>query len=428
VDTGAVSITAIVASPTGDDGALGVPSAPFRTMSHALSVGQSGDTLQLQPGTFGSSAETFPASEDAGAYACNIHDGLLIAGLDDAGANPQLLDEGDGGGVAPLVPCGSTTLSNLDVQGFAYGIVVTHGSVTLQNVHQAGAANDGVYVSGSNALLTLSTAVGSNAHSTFQQNGGAGLHLVNHASLTAGGFDVTGNAGDGLDVEDGLTTSVRFAHLDQNQGAGLRVSGNTLLNVGPTVEINANGHGLVLQDLARVATVDGTFAEQNVGDGIAVLGRSAGLTLTNSFVDANFAGLHVETDGGTVGAVNTTLVTNQRGLLVRGAPTSVNLNAVSAGSDTVQGNQVNVDVDVPATTLVTLRGVVFDGTDGGAFPDAETSGGERRPWVMPAATDDGGLLMIDANGLTQSPLMWDPDAGEGPFNYLLWDGGGHIQF
>ncbi|MBS2027181.1 MAG: right-handed parallel beta-helix repeat-containing protein [Deltaproteobacteria bacterium] len=428
VDTGAITFTPIVVSPSGDDTAPGVPSAPYKTITQALTVAQSGDTVQLMAGTFGSSAEAFPSGSTPASYTCNVKDGVTLAGVATDAGNPLILDEVDGGSAtaSPIVPCGSMSLSDVDVQGFGYGAVVIHGSMDISNMHQSGAAQDGLYASGVNALLSIATNSGAAQHSSFLNNGASGLHVLSQATLTAGGFDATGNAQEGVRVEGGSSSSVRFARLDQNVAAGAYFSGNVLVNMGPSVEANGNGQGVVFFNVTRTSAMDGVTIEGNTGDGLAVLGNSGGVNVTNSFVDTNLAGLHIDTDGGAVSVGTTNFVVNTRGVLVRGNPTSVNLNATGSGSNTVRGNQVNLDVDVTASALVSMRGVVFDGTDGGAFPDASPSGGETWGWTYPPG--DAGIQYISSTGLSLAPLEWDPDAGEGPFNYLLWDGGGSIQF
>jgi len=434
VETGAVTITPIVVAPTGDDTAPGVPSAPFKTLTQAFTVAQSdatstlGDTVQLMPGSFGSSAETFPSAATPAGLVCNVKDGVTLAGVTTDAGNPLILDDADGGSAtaSPIVPCGSMTLSDVDVQGFGYGSVVLSGSLSISNMHQSGAAQDGIYVSGSNALVSIATNSGAQQHSSFNGNGASGLHVLAGGTLTAGGFDAMNNAEEGVRIEGADSSSLRFARLDGNAAAGAFFSGDVLVNIGPSVEASSNGQGIVFFNVTRTAAMDGVTIEGNTGDGLFVFGTSNGLNVTNSFVDTNFSGLHVDLTSGAVSVGTTSFVVNNRGLLVRGQPTSVNLNATGSGSNTVRGNLVNLDVDVSASALVSMRGVVFDGTDGGAaFPDASPSGGETWGWTYPA---DGGIQYISSTGQSLAPLEWDPDAGEGPFNYLLWDGGGSIQF
>lgn len=440
---GGLAVTPIVVATSGDDTAAGVPSAPYRTLSMALtvagSVAGSGDTVLLMPGTYGSDVESFPTSPDIARYTCNAPADILVTGTTDGGANPLLATVGDAGLEAAIVPCGNLDLANVDLQGFTYGLVATQtGALKLANVHESGAQNDGLYASGSGVVVGISSPTGLNLRTSFEQNGGAGIHLANGATLIANKLDARQNGGAGLDIAGALSCSLQFTKLDQNGGAGLYATGNSQLSLGPNVEAVGNHDGLVLQDVSARVTMTGVLAESNANDGVAALGLTNNVSITDQFIDGNLVGLHVDSSpdaGASITVQNTTgnvagLVANGRGLLVNGAPASVVLNALASGPITIQNNQVNVEVAVAPGSLVSLRGAVFNGNDGGpAYPDAYASGGERVPWVLDGGAADGGnLVYIDSSGLTQLPLEWDPDAGEGPFNYLLHADAGQIQF
>jgi hypothetical protein len=126
-----VEVTAITSGPSGeDDGGRGTPSAPFRTMTHALGVAEAGDTVQLLAGSYSVDAgERWLISLNA---PFNVRNGVTLRG-----AGPEqttLVGPNVAQSIGVHLQSGGV-VTDLGIRGFEYGVVARgDGGVKIANV------------------------------------------------------------------------------------------------------------------------------------------------------------------------------------------------------------------------------------------------------------------------------------------------------
>ncbi len=273
----------------GDDAAAGTQEAPFKTLTYALSVSSSLDTLIVQPGTYGTaSGETFPLN----VYGQTLMSakGADVTILQGDGANEIMIAEGLGDG---------DSVSGFTFTGGAGGpgsglnckltVTAPEGWPSIVNNAFVGNASD----AGGGALNLMSVMsevcspriannqfVGNSAAATF--DGGA-VQVLNKVSATF----------EGNFFEDN-TASTGGAILAATQDATLTVTGNrfvdnTATSSGGAIQMSLSG--------GQVHLIEGnTFSGNSASDGGALwmYGVMAGVS-GNDFEDSSSVG-----DGGNV--------------------------------------------------------------------------------------------------------------------------------
>ena len=285
----ALTVTPITSGPAGSDATgAGTPDRPFRSMTHALSVAQSGDTVRLLNGSYdAANGERWPI-EAAGMVRANVPSGVQVHGESTAGvvlsgsgqsrSNVELgLAFSDGGGAKTLT-----------VRGFGAGVVVYDGAVSLDEVlavanvtgfnAQGGAttarglettANEyGLWLVGSARLDVL----GGSSHDNTEL--GIGSLGQNSVTLNLADFEVFenpfgmlisgqsqvrlervkihSNRGDGLSATGAVTLHLVNTELFQNVNAGLRFGGERLTVRSTKIHDNKGSGAVIHSDPKRV--------------------------------------------------------------------------------------------------------------------------------------------------------------------------------
>jgi hypothetical protein len=330
----ALVVTAVTAGPGGkDDEGRGTTDAPVRTLTKALTLAQTGDTVRLLDGTYDAAhGEQWPLVESDAPSP--IPAGVRIEGQSRAGA--VLQGSGPLASAMGLYFAGDGSVAQLTIRDFGYGVLVTAGSVALRSV------------------TVISTA--------------AGL-LVGGGALSATDCDVSGTS---LAVIAVSSTSVSLSGgIVHDNAAGIQVGdGSPELTVTRT-EITANDTGVFCGGSAA-AVLDGAKIHGNRSNGVQCVNDSQ-LTVTSSELAENAeAGIWFE--GRSLVIRGTRVRDNlQFGLYVAGAPTKVDLgNFLDPGNDDFHGNGPNgtsdqlLDVRTPRATLgdpnaFTLKGTQLNG-------------------------------------------------------------------
>ncbi|MBS2027362.1 MAG: DUF1565 domain-containing protein, partial [Deltaproteobacteria bacterium] len=400
-----ITVTPIAVAPTGSDANAGTTSAPLRTLTAAFAVASSHDLVTLPAGDYPASLESVPRladPTDAGSYPCNVPVDVALSGPSPT-TKARIFDDLDAGG-APLVLCGGNKVSNVEVDGFDVGIAVVgngDGFTTqeLDDIDITGARNAGLY-----------------------------------AQAFASGHDVTvESCGAGAVVAraSGMQCGLRLSNavFDDNLGCGIVIGPGCDVVLGGEVKRNgAASDGGLPGVLLKNGIFDPQAAvdiEDNVGDGIDAFGPNPELHSAGT-ISGNRNGIWYAADGGPSLQLMGTAITGNRevGLRLSGPVRSVVWgNTTEIDPQPIAGNRVNVQVDPDFHgTVEFVRTIHFDPNDGGAFPDADASGHERRNWSL------NGQLLIDDAGYTTGPFDWDAGAGEGPYNYRLLSDAGRIKF
>ena len=285
----ALRVTPITAGSQGNDATgAGTPDRPFRSMTHALSVARSGDTVRLLNGQYdAANGERWPIAA-AGLVRANVPSGVQVHGesaagvvLSGSGQSRSNLELGlafsDGGGAKTLT-----------VRGFGAGVTVYAGAVTLEGVlavanvvgfyAESGAttarrleidANEYGVALGGTARLDL---LGGSSH----DNTGFGIGVLGQdgVTLNLSDFEVFGNPigllvsgqsqvrlervnirdnrQDGLSASGGVTLQITDSQLSGNADAGLRFGGERLTVRGTTIHDNKGSGAVIESDPQRV--------------------------------------------------------------------------------------------------------------------------------------------------------------------------------
>jgi hypothetical protein len=266
----AIEISKITAAKTpglnpSDTSGLGTPNKPYLTLSKALSVAGTNDTVLLGAGTY-RAGETWPIGSIS-PVATNVPVGLTIEGQSsDRGA---VLLEGTGatGLQNALSLEGSGTIRNLTVQGFNSGIRLEAGSTSTRlgqlRIDNVAAIENrfGVLVFNAERLELSQSVFANNASKGLLTRGvsqvqlsqsqwsgnGLGIDLRNEGSQTSsailGQLSITLSSTDGIYVQD-VSLDLSNTRSAQNQGNGLFLAGRpgfVALRAGTLLEQNGFG-------------------------------------------------------------------------------------------------------------------------------------------------------------------------------------------
>ena len=334
VTAAALVVTAVTAGPGGDDDAgRGTTDTPLRTLTRALTLAQTGDTVRLLDGTYDAAhGEQWSAVESDAPSP--IPAGIRIEGQSRAGTvlqGPGQLSSGMG-----LYFTDDGSVAQLTIRDFGYGVLVTAGSVALRSV------------------TVIST---------------AGGLLVGGGALRAADCDVSGTSIAVIAVSS-ATVSLSGGSVHDN-AAGVQVGdGSPQLTLTGT-EVTANDMGVFCGGSAA-AVIDGAKIHGNRSHGVQCVNDSQ-LTVTSSELAEN-AEAGVWFEGRSLVIRGTRVHDNlQFGLYVAGAPAKVDLgNFLNPGNDDFHGNGPNgtsdqlLDVRTPRAALgdpnaFTLKGTQLNG-------------------------------------------------------------------
>jgi parallel beta helix pectate lyase-like protein len=265
---------------TDGDGGYGTPDAPFATLRRAGQSSESGDTIHLGAGQFGSIYDR--------RITCDTPSGLK-AGVSVEGESRDasvVFGSGDTGTCAFNLIGGNQTVSNLTITGFPEGIRVSNGGTR--------ALISEVLVTG------CDTGVMGQPASTFQLQD-AGL-TANGIGLLCDGCDVVvqegtiaGSTGNGIHltglngslVLSGSSVQNNAAALtnpgDELTGAGVLIDGNTGTAVIGSSVSNNGRTGVTVAGDSNTVTFDGGNLQANLGQyALLVKDPNAGIYLRNT--------------------------------------------------------------------------------------------------------------------------------------------------
>ena len=228
--------TIFVNSQTGSNTNNGSDSAPFKTITHALSVVNPNSIIKLAPGNYNSTnGEVFPIQLKLGVTiqgdASDRGQNVIIQGsglfLSKTSARQQITVLGnDGAGLLGV------TVSNLDPQG--YGLWIESSSPVVSDSTFTNNGHDGVsivgnsapilknnyfYNNGANGVTVYGTSRPDIRDSIFEKTG-FGINIAQNSAPRITGNRVTGNK-DGIVVQGNATPIFRSNVIDGNDRDGL---------------------------------------------------------------------------------------------------------------------------------------------------------------------------------------------------------------
>ena len=274
-----VEVTGITSGPIGDDGTgLGTRDDPFRSLTHALSIAQAGDTVQLLDGTYNvAGGEVWPQMIPADvtvrgeSRAGTILDGEL------AGAN----------GVALNL---NATLTDLSLTGFMTATGGSQPGAVIHNVRGFLNTNYGLVIGGAADYQV--------SDSRFDQNQ-TGVRVWVNAGLTMSGSSIDNNAGAGIDVANNAHLSDSGSSFADNL-VGLYVRQNASAELIGSQVTGSAWYGLWSRDSAAVTITDSAF-EQNLygvlthnSSELTMVGGSASHNIRDGFFFAHTSSVDLD--------------------------------------------------------------------------------------------------------------------------------------
>ena len=228
--------TIFVNPQTGRNTNNGSDNAPFKTLTHALSVVNPNSIIKLAPGNYNSTnGEVFPIQLKSGVTvqgeASDRGQNVIIQGsglfLSKTSARQQITVLGnDGAGLLGV------TVSNLDPQG--YGLWIESSSPVVSDSTFTNNGHDGVsivgnsapilknnyfYNNGANGITVYGTSRPDIRDSIFEKTG-FGINIAQNSAPRITGNRVTGNK-DGIVVQGNATPVFRSNVIDGNDRDGL---------------------------------------------------------------------------------------------------------------------------------------------------------------------------------------------------------------
>jgi chitodextrinase len=274
----AIEITKITAAKTpglnpSDTTGVGTPNRPFLTLTKALSVAASGDTVLLGAGTY----DVGEAWSKGGSFpnTTNVPTGVTIEGQSSDRGAVLLQGPGNDQSTDGLVFAGSASVLNLSLRGFRYALFLQVGSAGVRSgkllVSNVAAFDNfvGLWVGLAESLTVTESALRNNV---LNANSGWGMFAQGVARVEVSNTEVIGNY-----------TGMRLTNLTQPVSAEAVLSG---------VVLSENAmEGLRITSVST--DIASTRVDENTGAGIRIGGKPGFLAIRSGTVIENNSGIQL---------------------------------------------------------------------------------------------------------------------------------------
>jgi hypothetical protein len=375
---------------TGSDANPGTATKPLKTLTKALKLARSGDTVELAGGGYGpgASGDQFPQS------GLIVPAGVTIEGATDNGF-PTATLLGSGSGAALNLP-GSATIRNLfwGGQGFGVGLYAKQGTQTLSNLFMgtppgATATLDGLTLNGgivvrgtANATLSAGASGANTTGSTLFINGGTGMFAFEQAQLTMTGGEIDANRSAGVRARGQARFTMDGGRIVETAGAscpestGIELEDAAAATLTNSVQFRNLSEALTAHDAAKASLV-GARITKDYGPGCAGFPSvraqdSAALSLDGAAVQATGGDSHdvgISTSGHSTLALKNTVVSGHKGSgLEVGQETIPNANTttpdvtIDGGSFVANGTGIS-QPSSSGTPLIKVTGALVSQND-----------------------------------------------------------------
>lgn len=317
---------------SGADKNAGSADAPFKTLKHALSVVQSGQTVILYAGTYdGASGEDFGYTVPEGVTLKANSSGVMLVGLPSQNA---------------LTFAGDSSLQYLTFKGFATALTASSGSQALTGLAFEGNRYDLAW--SGQAAATLQDCTSSGASYALQAGGLSRLSILNGSFSGAERTAVVQQSAvvsfDGTTITGGLLDAGGSSYLSltdvelfgvDSYAVYVRDSSTQLRIQGGSFHDNT-GNASVISSSGQV-TIDGASFSSNA----TAIGASAGtVTISNASI-VNNSSYGVALGSGVAFKLrNSRVAGNAYGIYVSDASGGIDLGTASdPGGNTLQDNR-----------------------------------------------------------------------------------------
>jgi hypothetical protein len=256
---------------TGVDSNPGTSASPFKTITRALSLAVSGDTVFVKPGTYdAANGETFPLQVPAGVSLIgdepNRGAGTAPTPTKINGGSTASLSLGSGAIVAGFsVTCAASNCNGITAAAAPNGTMIRNNTLNGSGLY-------GIYITnGTNHRVVLNTGSG-NAFAPLTASGTSVTAKVENNTFTSNGYGVelASSPGEAIDLGGGVFSSVgnnviscnSTTDLWENLPSGiLSATNNKWDHTPPTTSTSAtNGIDVYVPGPATVTTTGATLA------------------------------------------------------------------------------------------------------------------------------------------------------------------------
>jgi hypothetical protein len=408
---GAMWITAITASPNGNDAGRGSGADPFQTFEHALSVAGTGSIIALAQGVFGGSLETWSTPVPAGVISIGAYSDFATGA-----ATLQCASPGSSSTATALRFASDIELHNLVIDNCLVAMSSTNVvTVTAYDttIHEGGDAihlATGSTLSWTRGAITGSTAMSftGGAINFLSIDSTVGLTTTN-THVVLGGYHAHDVAlGPAVQIGGSQNNEVRSSSFTSITGTALDIVGGSSVEF---IDLQVDGAtGAALHLGSSSATVDGFFLLLNSATttGTAVLdidGSAPSLVISTSAILEAITtvgtGVHIHVDPGSTGsfALDDLIIgPADVGILVDGgdASTHTMINADNLGVGPITGTGIRI---VGGTTDLTANGISIGNQQGTAATLIDLVSGTGT-----FSIGYGGMLVQQGHGLVAEAM------------------------
>ncbi len=268
--------TATVTSASPDDNNVGTEERPFRTLTQALSVAGSGDTIFLGVGIY-SQGETWP--QEQGGFPPNITPNVPVGVTIVGQVKDKVSIEGLGKsaavdrGASALVFAGNATVRNLTISEFNRALVHVYnpdeqccdGSITLENLEVSN--NHDGFLGYQTDSLTV-------RNSNFNKNTtGSGIFVGPNTDTSISDTVLSGNS-YGLYTEGGRSLVLSKVTSEKNSQDGFRIGDYQVADLSGVKALSNAGDGIEVYNSEGAFRMRSSEIVANKGTGITLTGAS----------------------------------------------------------------------------------------------------------------------------------------------------------
>ena len=394
-------------SAIGDDTTgAGSAGAPYATITKALLMAKSGDTIYVDPGAY-----TAPVVIDT--------DNLTLVGADNSLAVIDVGASGDG-----ISATGRTGLSiqNIGVVNALNGVLFNQvTNSTISTAYIFGCSTNGIRLTNGSDTNTLigntafscpngidleASAFNTLTYNSVSTNSAINIHLLGASNNTLSNNYADGGSGDGIYLDSGSNNNTLETNsAGGNTGSGIVIAGSSYNNIYGNIADTNGAQGVYLQANSTGNTINSNSVAGNATGIYAAPNADSNIIAANAALSNTSFGIYLSGCTGNTVSGNTADYNTSYGIWLSAcANTALNGNEAASNSDygiLLGGGSMNNAVSGNVSMLNATVGIYLAGSSNNTIVDnairANTTNG-----VEFSASSDNNILMnngITANGM-----------------------------